>query len=89
MRLAAFLGFYLRGGGLLAGGQCLSQVVGWEQVNSGVRSKVGALCLDFLSWKGWSSLYRVLGKRITDSDKTLNREVKDWILTWGLSPSIC
>ena len=89
MRLAAVLGFYLRGGGLLAGAQCLSQVVGWEQVNSGVRSKVGALCLDFLSWKGWSSLDRVLGKRITDSDKTLNREVKDWILTWGLSPSIC
>ena len=89
MRLAAFLGFSLGGGHWIAGARSLSQVVGWEQVNSGVRSKVGALCLDFLSWKGWNSLYRVLGKRITDSDKTLNREVKDWILTWGLSPSIC
>ena len=76
MRLAAVLGFYLRGGGLLAGAQCLSQVVGWEQVNSGVRSKVGALCLDFLSWKGWSSLYRVSGKRITGSDKTLIGEIR-------------
>lgn len=40
-----------------------------------VMSKVGTL-LRLSSWKDWSSLYRVLGKRIMESNKTLVREIK-------------
>lgn len=41
-----------------------------------VLSKVGTLCLDSPSWKDWNSLYRVLGKRIMESDETLIREIR-------------
>ena len=64
--MATFLGFCLGGGGLFAGAQYVSQVV----------SKVRVLCLGSLSWEDRSSLYRVSGKRITGSDKTLIGEIR-------------
>lgn len=51
-------------------------MVGCEQVNSGVRSKVGAFLLRLSTWKDWSSLYRAIGERIADSHKILIGEIR-------------
>lgn len=72
MSVATFLGSCMGGSGLF----WEVQVVGWEQVNSGVRSKVGAFLLRLSTWKDWSSLYRALGERIADSHKILIGEIR-------------